>query len=201
MRGQVWVRFDSIVSPKQLVTHLTQVWHIRSSRPPSHHSLSQSPPYSPHRSHQLMLRMLEGHDQNFRCLDVCEDKVVIGSYDCTCRIWDVHTGACLHVLRGHFHQSYCVPAFDGARVASEAVRVWHAESGYASHRWTSSCAKTNDCLVFGLQDLSSPSTRSHRPCPPTPTFSHSADNRWIGWPNHHLQCQLILFSRTTSCGT
>ena len=76
--------------------------------------------------------MLEGHTQSVRCLDACGARVVSGSYDCTCRVWDVDTGACLHVLRGHFHQIYTV-AFDGVRIASgglyTTVRVWDASTG------------------------------------------------------------------------
>jgi len=94
-------------------------------------------------------KVLQGHTGSVRCLDVNGNRVVSGSYDTTCRvsillvckssplthvyqIWDVDTGECLHVLRGHFHQVYAV-AFDGGRVASggldTTVRVWDAETG------------------------------------------------------------------------
>ena len=69
-----------------------------------------------------------------RSIDVCGNRVASGSYDFTCRLWDVDTGECLHVLRGHHHQIYSV-AFDGVRIASggmdTTVRVWDAETGYA----------------------------------------------------------------------
>lgn len=32
------------------------------------------------------LRVLEGHHQSVRCLDVCGNRVVSGSYDTTCRV-------------------------------------------------------------------------------------------------------------------
>ena len=32
------------------------------------------------------LRVLVGHEESVRCLDVCGNKVVSGSYDCTCRV-------------------------------------------------------------------------------------------------------------------
>ena len=32
------------------------------------------------------LRTLAGHEESVRCLDVCGNKVVSGSYDCTCRV-------------------------------------------------------------------------------------------------------------------
>lgn len=50
------------------------------------------------------------------------------------QLWDIDTGACLHVLRGHFSQIYSV-AFDGVRIASggldTCVRIWDAETGCA----------------------------------------------------------------------
>lgn len=97
-----------------------------------------------------IIRTLVGHEESVRCLDVCGNKVVSGSYDCTCRvsfvvvattlllanicskIWNIDTGECLQVLRGHLHQIYSV-AFDGAHIASggldTTVRVWNPNTG------------------------------------------------------------------------
>lgn len=96
-----------------------------------------------------MLRLLQGHSNSVRCLDVCGNRVVSGSYDASCRvrpsrlylrmlidaalqIWNVDTGECLHVLDGHEQEIYSV-AFDGVRVVSggmdTTVRVWDAMSG------------------------------------------------------------------------
>jgi len=52
------------------------------------------------------------------------------------QLWDVDTGECLHVFRGHIGEIYSV-AFDGARVITgsldSTVRVWDAETGCVSH--------------------------------------------------------------------
>jgi WD40 repeat protein len=49
------------------------------------------------------------------------------------QLWNVDTGECLHVMRGHFHQIYSV-VFDGVHIASggldTTVRVWNATNGY-----------------------------------------------------------------------
>lgn len=53
------------------------------------------------------------------------------------QLWDVDTGECLQVFRGHFNQIYAV-AFDGKIIASggldTTVRVWDALTGYASRK-------------------------------------------------------------------
>jgi WD40 repeat protein len=51
------------------------------------------------------------------------------------QLWDVDTGECLQIFRGHFNQIYAV-AFDGKIIASggldTTVRVWDALTGYAN---------------------------------------------------------------------
>ena len=96
------------------------------------------------------VRVLRGHTQSVRCLGVRGRRIVSGSYDTTLRVrmrscllpevrllmllkvWDIDTGDCIHVLRGHFHQIYSV-AFDGTYIASggldTTVRVWDANTG------------------------------------------------------------------------
>lgn len=44
---------------------------------------------------------LEGHEHAVRALAARGRTLVSGSYDCTVRVWDIITGACKWVLRGH----------------------------------------------------------------------------------------------------
>ena len=95
------------------------------------------------------------HEDLVRSVALSSDLVVSGSYDSTCRVWDIFrckkakatesgeegskgfTVECVSVLRGHFHQIYCVvldAASGGRRIISggldTTVRVWDANSGY-----------------------------------------------------------------------
>lgn len=70
---------------------------------------------------------MQGVYSEHLCL-LAADAVTISGH----QVWDIDTGACLHVLRGHIHQIYSV-AFDGERVASggldTTVRVWDSHTG------------------------------------------------------------------------
>jgi len=40
-----------------------------------------------------LLCTLEGYEKSVRCLDVRDRRVMSGSYDCTCLVWDIETGS------------------------------------------------------------------------------------------------------------
>lgn len=56
-------------------------------------------------------------------------------------MWDVTTGACLHVLQGHSEEVYCLAVLaDGRTVVSGSwdttVRIWDVRSGRALTSFT-----------------------------------------------------------------
>jgi len=147
----------------------------------------------------LALRLLSGHRKSVRAIEVCGNKIVSGSYDTTARVrlpfssflrhrprrlssrsrahslhllqlWNVDTGECLHVFRGHIGEIYSV-AFDGARVITgsldSTVRVWDAETGCVSSPLyllllLGVIITLTRCLSCSSAATSSPSSRATR---------------------------------------
>jgi WD40 repeat protein len=71
-----------------------------------------------HRNGQLQLiepdtaqsmRQMNGHTGQIRCIVYCPElsRVITGSDDWTARVWNVGTGKCVQVLRGHTHSVDC----------------------------------------------------------------------------------------------
>lgn len=77
--------------------------------------------------------VLTGHTKTIRCLRVQDGLIVSGSYDWDARVFDVITGECLHVLKGHAGPLYKVD-FDGTRIVTGSldkdIRVWDPRSGF-----------------------------------------------------------------------
>ncbi|KAF8183153.1 WD40 repeat-like protein, partial [Pholiota molesta] len=77
---------------------------------------------------------LAGHSQAVRALAARGRTAVSGSYDCDVRVWDIISGRCKHVLRGHTHKVYSV-VLDLSRHQSCSgsmdgnVRVWNIQNG------------------------------------------------------------------------
>jgi WD40 repeat protein len=118
---------------------------------------------------------------------VRQRRCVSGSYDGTCRLWDVDTGECIHVLRGHFSQIYSV-AFDGVRVVSggldTTVRVWDADSGQCI-----ALLQGHTALVCQLQLFRVPNASmwSYPPSPlPTSSSSAAASSSHRGHDASHI---------------
>lgn len=67
------------------------------------------------------------------------NSVVSGSRDMTLRVWNIDTGACLHVLMGHTAAVRCVQ-YDGRLVVSGAydftVKVWDPQNECCLHTLT-----------------------------------------------------------------
>ncbi|BGP46258.1 SCF ubiquitin ligase complex subunit cdc4 [Rhodotorula kratochvilovae] len=80
------------------------------------------------------LRHLTGHSQAVRALSAKGDTLVSGSYDMEVRVWDISTGRCRHVLRGHSQKVYSV-VYDHLRKQCASgsmdgtVRLWSTEAG------------------------------------------------------------------------
>ncbi|TPX65043.1 hypothetical protein SpCBS45565_g05424 [Spizellomyces sp. 'palustris'] len=80
--------------------------------------------------------VLSGHNNSVRAIAGFGNVLVSGSYDCTVRIWNLTTGNCDHVCRGHREKVYSVGyshelqrAVSGSMDAT--VRVWCTKTGQA----------------------------------------------------------------------
>jgi WD40 repeat protein len=111
-------------------------------------------------------------------------RVALGSGDKTVRVWDVQTGQCQYILKGHSSWvSSVVFSPDGLRVASgsedETVRVWDVASitellcyhtGTDLHKieFTDNSTEivVNGALVSILSQTRFPSTITRKPGPP-----------------------------------
>ncbi|ORY88080.1 hypothetical protein BCR35DRAFT_313089 [Leucosporidium creatinivorum] len=65
--------------------------------------------------------------------------VVSGGCDRDVRVWDVESGTCKHVLRGHSSTVRCMRVIDGRPIAvsgsrDATLRVWNIETGTAMHQ-------------------------------------------------------------------
>lgn len=80
------------------------------------------------------LRHLTGHEHAVRALSAHGRTLVSGSYDMEVRVWDILTGKCRHVLRGHTQKVYSV-VYDSIRKQCASgsmdgtVRLWSTETG------------------------------------------------------------------------
>jgi len=85
-------------------------------------------------SNRFHLHFLRGHSHAVRALAAKGRTMVSGSYDCTVRAWDIMTGECTQVMRGHSQKIYSV-VLDGSRgrcasgSMDNTVRLWDLATG------------------------------------------------------------------------
>lgn len=86
------------------------------------------------------LRTLEGHESGVWTLDVDDDVLCSGGCDKVLRVWDLTTGRCTHIMRGHSSTIRCteianIPGekivVSGSRDAT--IRVWDYQTGVCKH--------------------------------------------------------------------
>ena len=84
---------------------------------------------------------LRGHSQAVRALSAHGRTCISASYDMTLRVWDIVTGQCKHILRGHEDKVYSV-AYDRFRnqcasgSLDHTVKVWDVATGECLHTLT-----------------------------------------------------------------
>ncbi|KAJ2557605.1 SCF ubiquitin ligase complex subunit cdc4, partial [Coemansia sp. RSA 1933] len=91
-------------------------------------------PTPPARTNQYFERTLEGHSDSVRAVAAYGNIVVSGSYDCTIRVWDATTGACLQRLEGHTAKVYTIVLDSDMHLIMSGsmdgtIRVWDWDTG------------------------------------------------------------------------
>ena len=125
---------------------------------------------------------LEGHTLAVRALAAYGRTCVSGSYDCSVRVWDIVTGQCKQILRGHEQKSESnhVRIVRGLGLQSTALctidiataallALWIIQSKYGASLQESAFTPLQDTLP-SLDCLVSPLTTSYLP-PPTLLFA------------------------------
>lgn len=77
---------------------------------------------------------LKGHSKEICCLELHNERIITGSIDQTLRVWDLDSGACLHVLRGHQGAVTCLKPYknqilSGALAEEDPLLLWDLETG------------------------------------------------------------------------
>lgn len=84
-----------------------------------------------------LLRSLLGHTMGVWALNIWGDTLVSGGCDRDIRVWNIKTGECLQILRGHQSTIRCIQMVDSKTVISgsrdTSVRVWDIEKGRCLH--------------------------------------------------------------------
>lgn len=108
-------------------------------------------------------KILHGHTHRVWVLECAGDgsRLVSGSCDASVRVWDVVSGSCLHVLRGHKASISCLNILGDVLVTGsedKSVRMWGMNSGqcmgsFTSHDdWLGCVAQKGKMVVSGSWD-------------------------------------------------
>ncbi|KAI1431418.1 WD40-repeat-containing domain protein [Xylaria sp. CBS 124048] len=108
------------------------------------------------------LRTLGGHVMGVWAMVPWEDTLVSGGCDRDVRVWDMTTGECLHILRGHTSTVRCLKMSDANTAISGSrdtfLRVWDIKTGVcksvlAGHQASVRCLEIKgDIVVSGSYD-------------------------------------------------
>ncbi|CAM6003121.1 unnamed protein product [Sphagnum balticum] len=96
---------------------------------------------------------MNGHTWNITCILYCPELsrvITTSGWDKTARVWDVATGKCVHVLRGHTYGVQCAAVHGTTLVtgsSDDTVRVWNLQTGECTHtlKGHTSCVR---CVAF-----------------------------------------------------
>lgn len=84
-----------------------------------------------------LLRSLLGHTMGVWALNIWGDTLVSGGCDRDIRVWNLKTGECLQILRGHQSTIRCIQMVDAKTIISgsrdTSVRIWDIEKGICLH--------------------------------------------------------------------
>jgi WD40 repeat protein len=110
------------------------------------------PPYNPFPNFS---RLFIGHSGEVTCAQFSQDEsiAITGSEDQTIRVWDLDTGVCIQILKGHDEKIRDVDlSADGkfAITIGDSIRLWSVETGACLQKmerypWETKIKMTPDC--------------------------------------------------------
>ncbi|KAJ8390697.1 hypothetical protein AAFF_G00100770 [Aldrovandia affinis] len=98
---------------------------------------------------------MQGHAGSVRAVHLCEDRglVVSAGYDLSIRCWNLRTGACTMLLRGHFGTINCLDLHGNTLVSGAKdcrVKVWDLLTGRCHRRLRFRHDSPVQCVRVGL---------------------------------------------------
>ncbi|KAK6301661.1 hypothetical protein J4Q44_G00277140 [Coregonus suidteri] len=107
--------------------------------------------------------VIQGHAGSIRALLLCEERglVISASYDLSIRCWNLKTGVCLMLFRGHLGTINCLDLHGNCIVSGAndcKVKVWNLQTGHCyekmkfKHHNPILCVKIDKALVMSSCD-------------------------------------------------